>query len=103
MIKIIWTKRASNDLEKITKFNKEIFGAEKAFEISRNLIQVPSILKNSTIDYTKIGQIDDSFIHLKREYRKLITNYYKITFRISKENIYLIRVFDTRQNPTKNK
>lgn len=104
MTKIInWTKRASKDLEKITRFNKNLFGSEKAFEISKELLKTPDILKKSTVDTEKIGQLDDSYNHLKREYRKLLINYYKITYRIGKENIFIIRVFDTRQNPIKNK
>lgn len=103
MIEIIWTKRASRDLEKITKFNKVIFGNKKAFEISKELVRRPNILRKSNIQTIKIGQVDYSFNHLKREYRKLLTGYYKITYRIGNEKIYIIRVFDSRQNPNKNK
>jgi len=48
MTKIInWTKRATKDLEKITRFNLELFDSKKAFEITQNLIRTPETLKNT--------------------------------------------------------
>ena len=38
---INWTKRATNDLEKITKFNIKLYGSKKAFEISQKLLKQP--------------------------------------------------------------
>lgn len=61
------------------------------------------ILESSDIDLHKIGAIDESFSKLKRTYRKLILDYYKITYREGKTKIFIVRVFDTRQNPKKNK
>ena len=100
---INWTKRASRDLEKITRFNKELLGSVKALEVSKNLINTPKVLENANQDFIKIGQVDDSFTHLKREYRRLLISYYKMTYRIGNQHIYIIRVFDTRQNPNKNR
>lgn len=46
--------------------------------------------------------IDESFSHLKYEYRKMLDDYIKVTYRIGKTKIYIVRVFDTRQDPKKN-
>jgi len=98
-----WTKRAVTDLEKVTRFNLKLYGANKAIEIATNLRNSTDILESSEIDLTEYGQIDESFLHLKQEYRKLINNHCKITYRIGKSKIYIVRVFDTRQHPNKNK
>ncbi|GGE19117.1 hypothetical protein GCM10010831_20340 [Psychroflexus salis] len=50
-----------------------------------------------------MGALDDNFSHLKHEYRKLIIQHCKITYREGNSKIYVIRIFDTRQNPNKNK
>ncbi|WP_299672241.1 type II toxin-antitoxin system RelE/ParE family toxin [uncultured Polaribacter sp.] len=105
---IVWSKRATNDLEKVTKFNLKLYNSKKAIEISKKLIASkliasPEILLNSKIDLTNHGQIDESFKHLKRIYRRILINQYKITYRIGKNDIYIVRVFDTRQHPNKNK
>ena len=98
-----WTNRAAKDLEKVTKFNLKLYGAEKAIEITTNLRKSTDILESSEIDVSEYGQIDDTFLHLKHEYRKLISNHCKITYRVGKSKIYIVRVFDTRQHPKRNK
>jgi hypothetical protein len=52
-----------------------------------------------------MGSVDEEFKHLKRKYRKLIEKHIKITYRLSKSQptVYINRVFDTRQQPSKNK
>lgn len=98
-----WTKRAIKDLENITKFNLKLYDSTKAIEITTNLRKSTDILESLEIDVTEYGQIDDSFLHLKHEYRRLISNHCKITYRIGKSKIYIVRVFDTRQHPYKNR
>ena len=68
-----------------------------------SLIKYLRILENPDIDLKEIGSIDNRFSHLKNTYRKLILDYYKITYREGKTKMYVVRVFDTRQNPYKNK
>lgn len=72
-------------------------------EIIDRLFKLMEIFENPNADFTEIGAIDDDFVHLKFEYRKLIESHYKITYRKSKQNIFVVRIFDTRQNPVKNK
>jgi hypothetical protein len=67
------------------------------------LFEYLKVLENREYDFTKIGAKDETFSHLKRNYRKLIINIIKITYRIGNTKMYVVRVFDTRQNPKKNK
>jgi plasmid stabilization system protein ParE len=100
---VTWTTRATKDLEKITRFYIKLYGHSKARQITTELRQSTEILERQNIDTSKIGAIDDTFTHLKRNYRKLIEHHCKITYREGKTKIYVVRVFDTRQNPKKNK
>ena len=100
---VYFTSRSLKDLEKITKLNIVLLGFEKAISISNNLIVSVEVLENQLYDFSKIGSVDSEFIHLKRSYRKLINGYYKITYREGIDKIYINRIFDTRQNPNKNK
>ncbi len=97
------TQRAFKDLGKIKKFYSLHYGNIKAQEIIDGLFDLMSVLEIPEADFSKIGSIDDDFTHLKYEYRKLIKHYLKITYREGKNNIYVIRIFDTRQDPKKNK
>ena len=98
---IYWTARAVKDLEKVTKFNAILYGFKKAIVIATELRESTEVLEND--NFKEIGSVDEDFVHLKHEYRKLIRNHCKITYREGKTKIYINRVFDTRQNPNKNK
>ena len=100
---INWTSRAKKDLRKVYNFYTESIGEEKAFEFITILLERVDILSEGK--FVKTGAIDEEFKHLKREYKKLIESNIKITYRLSssKNIVYINRVFDTRQNPLKNK
>ncbi len=83
------------------QFYGELYGEEKAKEIAYKIHKRASVLSEEK--YVKTGAIDESFSHLKHEYRKLIEGYCKITYREGKNKVYIVRIFDTRQNPNKNK
>lgn len=100
---IIWTKRALSDLRKAYVFNTEIYGEEKSFAIVQRIISKIEFLKDPRFE--GIGVIDEDFHHLNYEYRKLTIGYLKVNYRISFDTtkVYINRIFDTRQNPKKNK
>jgi plasmid stabilization system protein ParE len=100
---VFWTTRAIKDLEKATRFNALLYGFDKAIQIALKLQKGTEILGNPKYDFSEIGSIDAEFAHLKRNYRKLIDGHLKITYREGKTKIYINRIFDTRQNPNKNK
>jgi plasmid stabilization system protein ParE len=100
---VYWANRSVKDLERITRFNFQLLGVEKAISIAIELQQLTKISENPTYDFSKIGSVNDEFKHLKRNYRKLLLGNYKITYREGKTKIYINRVFDTRQHPNKNK
>lgn len=100
---VIWSTRSTKDLEKITKFYVKLYGASKSRKIVTELRESTEILEQDNLDSSKIGAIDEDFSHLKQDYRKMINHHCKITYREGKTNIFIVRVFDTRQNPNKNK
>lgn len=100
---VFWTTRAIKDLEKVTRFNALLYGFDKAVQIALKLQKGTEILENTKYNFSEIGAVDIEFIHLKRNYRKLIDGHCKITYREGKTKIYINRIFDTRQNPNKNK
>lgn len=98
-----WTTRATKDLEKIAKFYIDLYGKEKARTIVTSIRINTEILEEKGVDFSKIGSVDETFTHLKHTYRKLIEQHCKVTYREGKKKMYIVRVFDTRQNPKKNK
>ena len=98
-----WTTRATKDLKKTTKFYIDLYGKEKAKKIATAIRKKTEILEDEKIDLSKIGSIDEAFNHLKYTYRKLLKHHCKITYREGNKKIYIVRVFDMRQDPRKNK
>jgi hypothetical protein len=100
---IIWSSRAVKDLQKVYNFNTTVIGEEKSFEFIQLLIKHVDMLADKR--FVEMGVIDEEFKHLKRKYKKLIEGDIKITYRLSTSTpvVYINRIFDTRQNPLKNK
>jgi len=100
---IIWTSRAVKDLHKVYDFYSEQIGEVNAFELIQLLLSKVDVLSDER--FVKMGTIDEEFKHLKKQYKKLIEKNIKITYRpsLTKPVVYINRVFDTRQNPAKNR
>ncbi len=96
---IFWTTRSKRDLAKILSFNTDLFNLKKAKEIAYKIEDCTKVL----IRFPKIGAIDNEFLHLKINYRKIFQHHCKITYRVGKNKIFIIRVFDMRQHPNKNR
>lgn len=97
---VIWTGRARKDLKKVYSFESKILGEEKAYQLLENLLDEG----NSLVDDLYRSYLrDEAFNHLKHQYYKHYYYRYKLTYRESKDIIYINRVFDMRRNPKKNK
>jgi len=90
-------------LRKAYNFNTEIYGEEKSFAIVQRVISRVELLKDQR--FAEIGSVDEDFKHLIYEYRKFTVGHLKVNYRADFDNtrIYINRIFDTRQNPKKNK
>lgn len=99
---VVWSRRSLNDLKKAYDFYALNSNENVAYIIVQNILEKISLLEEADFDYSYTGSIDEAFSHLKYSYRKLIEGHYKITYRIGKTKIFIVRIFDTRQNPNKN-
>lgn len=90
-------------LYKNYKFNTELLGEEKAFEIIQNVLK--RVVSLADPRFVRMGPADEDFKHMKRSYKKLIEGHIRITYRLSasKPIVYINRVFDSRQHPSKNR
>ncbi len=95
------SSRGLKDLEKVSDFYKGLYGDDKAKKIIVGFFDFVDILVSKN-DFTKIGAIDEQFDHHTLEYRRVFYHYLRITYRITKNHILIVRVFDARQNPKKN-
>lgn len=54
-------------------------------------------------DYKELGPIDEHLKSLNLDHRKLTEENYKIVYRIDKNVIYITDIFDSQQDPDKQK
>ena len=66
---VVWTTRATKDLEKTIKFYIKLYGVKKAGEIATKLRRHTEILEKENVDASRGGSIDEVFSHLKHTYR----------------------------------
>lgn len=96
-MKIIWTHEALADTKTIYEFYK----SEVSLRVAKGLkSKIFSSVKNLQ-KQTRKGQIEELLLHKKEEYRYLVTGHYKVIYKITKEEIYIMKVFDCRRNPKK--
>jgi plasmid stabilization system protein ParE len=97
MVKVIWTKRAFDQLERAIKYIKEEQGISYAEIVLKKTLEKTRLLAKSP----KTGQIEPLLIHKKSEYRYILVWSYKIIYRLDKEKVVISRVFHTARNPKK--
>ncbi|HMP99652.1 MAG TPA: type II toxin-antitoxin system RelE/ParE family toxin [Cyclobacteriaceae bacterium] len=94
---VIWTAQAKSDLQKIYEFNSPILGEEKSFELIKSILEKTELLYGELTGGTRyISKLNPEIA-----YQKLILGNYIIIFRRAEEVIYVNKIFDARQNPSK--
>lgn len=88
---IKWSETSASDLEVIFDyyFSKSPTAASKI--VDEIIEQVESI------EFTHQYQKDE----LNPKYRRVIIRHFKVIYRVQKNVVYISRIFDTRQDPTK--
>ncbi len=93
-IKAVWDVEAKSDLKDIYTFNKDIFSLEFAKKVRSEILQSVSDLK-----FTKQWSYDTI---IGEPYRRIIVRHYSIVYLEKTDKlIYILRVFDSRQDPKK--
>lgn len=96
-LKIIWTQTANNNLKEIFNYYRLNVTTSIALSIIRNL----KSNVNSLSKFPYEGLNLKTPKPLQNVYHFIIVRNYKIIYEIINTNIYIITIFDTRQNPEK--
>lgn len=94
---ITWTHPAMRSLKRHYDFRKDIAGVEAARKFRKMLFDAVANLK----DFPRLGRKEESIFYKDYEYRSLLVEVHKIIYRIEGGDIFIIEVFDTRQDPDK--
>ena len=92
--KLVWSYSARNDLQTIYDYYSQ-FSLIAANKIIDGIME--SSCKLEVLGNDKIGQFDE----YNSDFRRIISGNYKIFYKSYSENILIVRVFDSRQDPIK--
>ncbi|MEM7352130.1 MAG: type II toxin-antitoxin system RelE/ParE family toxin [Acidobacteriota bacterium] len=93
-MEIIWSRAADRDLTKIYAY-LEPRSLRAAREVLRHLFKAIDRLA----EMPRLGTLTD--LGAEREYRQFVVEHYKIFYYIGQEQLIIVRLWDTRQDPTK--
>jgi len=93
---IKYTQLAKSQLKDIVKFYRKSRRTKSGKKIVRHIREKVQTLKHQP----ELGKIDYPLSTFSREYRFLIIRHNKIYYTIKSDGIYIVYVFDTRQNPS---
>jgi toxin ParE1/3/4 len=97
-MKIIWSDTALKQLEDLYDYYKLNASVRVARNISKTIVEASLQLNKSPLIGTKEPLLQDR----KFEYRYIVVKKnYKLIYRIDSQIIFVISVFDCRQNPIK--
>ncbi len=97
-MKIIWSVSAKKDIYEIYTYYKTTAGISIAKSIKTKIFSKTQLL----IKHKELGRVEDNKNIISKGYRFLISDNYKIVYRVVDEKSILIAaVFDCRQNPDK--
>ena len=98
-IKIFWTDFAKKELQKTFNYIKDNASLRVAKNETRKIVKETIQLKKQP----EIGQQENLLAERNQEFRYLLLQSYKIIYWINKDQnqIEIIDVFDTQQNPIK--
>lgn len=94
-MQVIFTEQAFRGLEEAMAFIADKVSEQKLTEISSRILNRTDELKTHPYQ----GQQEQYLSHLSSDYRRLIEGHYKIIYRIEKNTVYIIDIFDSRQDP----
>jgi len=97
MAEVIWTNKASGQLERSIKYILEEQGYSYAEIVLNQILAKTRELEKQPLR----GRPEPRLQHMKSEYRYIVVWSYKIIYRVANEKIVISRVFHTSRDPRK--
>lgn len=94
--RIIWTKNANKDLQNLFEYLKEEWSMDSAKMFEKKLFFRIELI-------SKFPNLGKPSVRSPKIRKTIITKHNSLYYLVEKEEIVLLNIFDTRQNPNKNK
>jgi plasmid stabilization system protein ParE len=94
-MKLVWTRLARRQSQKIADYYTEVAGAKTAKKIVREINESAKILAKNPY----VAQRELLLEGRSREYRRLIVGNFKVVYYTEGDTVYISTVFDCRRDP----
>ena len=91
MMELKWTSKALSDLVRLYNFLVPV-NSQAAARIVQSLVNAPARLKQHPRIGEKLGEFEP------REVRRILVKHYEIRYEIQESNIYVLRIWHTRED-----
>ncbi len=98
-MKLVYTEQSLLSLEEALEFTAPNVSYEKLIAIRDQILDTADSLLSQPLK----RQTEPFLEHLDLGHRRLVEGHYKIIYRVVGECIYIIDIFDSRQDPDKMK
>ncbi len=92
-MKIVWSRAADRDLARIYSYLEP-----RSLRAARGLLRRLFKGIDTLAEMPRMGTVAD--LGMEREYRQHVVEHYKIFYYVEEERLVIVRLWDTRQNPT---
>lgn len=96
-MKVLFTQNAKDKLDEIFQYFKDKSLTKTGRQIRAKILAKALSLK----DFPFIGQEDELLKTLGKNHRYLVEGNYKIIYRVELDTVFVLNIFDTRQDPQK--
>lgn len=93
-MKIVWSQAADRDLARIYAYLEP-----RSLRAVRGLLRRLFKAIDALAEMPRLGAIVD--LGMAREYRQVAVEHYKIFYYVEDEQLVIVRLWDTRQDPTR--
>lgn len=97
-MEVIWTQRATERLRAVFDYHHQIAGLRTARHIAQGITNDALRLSN----HPNLGRVEENLSSDHRAIRSMVTRkHYKLLYQVVQQDIYIVSLFDCRQNPEK--
>ncbi len=96
-MELVFTTQALHGFVETLDFARRYFNEEQVLKIEQEILGACETLLIQP--YT--GQLEPLLVHFGLNHRRILVKHTKVIYRVENQTIYIIDIFDSRQDPSK--
>lgn len=93
-MEIVWSESADRDVAQVYAYLES-----QSYRAARRFIRRLFEAIDTLAEMPRMGKVSD--VETEREYRELVVEHHKVFYYLEETRLVIVRLWDTRQDPTK--